>query len=79
MPTTLRISYVDYSAVDRTSLAFIVALRDLHKAIDPHCRLRRMLGHSLTPARVTVHPLGGGLIALLARDVQDMEAAHAES
>lgn len=50
----------------------VIAMRDVHRAIDPHYDMR-LAGYDafLAPPRVSLHPLGGGLFVLLSLEVPD--------
>lgn len=61
---TISISIVDHSGLDRTGLSYIAAMRDFHKALDPHFGLRHHIGLALDPAPRRLLPLGNGLLLI---------------
>ena len=61
---TINVSVVDHSGLDRTGIAYIGAMRDFHKALDPHFGLRQHIGLALAPSPRRVLPLGGGLLLI---------------
>lgn len=63
----IRFSVVDLSALDRRQLAFIVAMRDIHRLLDRDWELRQLLGASLKPPAAALLPLGDNIYAVVAR------------